>query len=180
MPVTIRTQLDELNRRRGLHVESPSTHIYGIVEIWHSCTLPSFDIDPKELYKYSWHNLHLIALKALKRVEDDGGVPLKGGVVTGTIWRKLCNLNYGCRPVWPAHVQSTCLVLQPCPDAQFNSFWNAKEMHRPSTWPAYLSIRICSGTLLWLPQLRMSRGFKMSALLWLLISSLYPVYRCCP
>lgn len=53
-----------------------------------------------------WHNVHLITLISLRGVEEDSGVPLKGGVVTETIWRKPCNLNYGCRSLWLACVQS--------------------------------------------------------------------------
>lgn len=39
--------------------------------------------------------LHLITLIALKRVEEGSVEPLRGEVVTGTIWVKPCNLNHG-------------------------------------------------------------------------------------
>lgn len=59
--------------------------------------------------------LHLITLIALKRVEEDSAEPLKGEGVTGSIWEKPCNLNYGYRSGWLACIQSLWLVLQSPP-----------------------------------------------------------------
>lgn len=56
--------------------------------------------------------LHLITLIALKRVEEEAE-PLKGEGVTGSIWEKPCNVNYGYRSGWLACIQSQWLVPPP-------------------------------------------------------------------